>query len=243
MVLFAKAWYKIVPDVILCVQVRMLRYHGFDMTFGIVPFVCFKAVELDLGRFQSVSSYWREFPEERKQFYIAMHGYPGEKSDRFAWSIDSATYNLHDERKYGVLLEYWGDVFEKTVAPFLFKVHDLSSAFEAIGDYLEFKGIYDDKLGRIVHKRHYWADHMPLFLKLGKHEEMMTFFESIDSDIARFEKLANDAMQSNRYESPFWLYKLVKNGDLDGIKDMLDHLEDEAIAWIQKNKLQFQSDG
>lgn len=228
------AWYKIVPDVILCVQVRKLRYHGFDMTFGIVPFVCFKAFELNLGCFQSESSYWREHPEDRARFNDAMSA--------ISWSTDSVTYNLHDERKYGVLLEYWGDVLEKTVAPFLFKVHDLPSAFEAIGDYLEFHGIYDDKLGRIVHKRHYWPYHVSLFLKLGKYEEAMAFVEQSDYDIAYIEKLANDALEAKRYDSQFLLYTLVKKGDSAGIKAALEHAENEALSWIRKNKLQLQSD-
>lgn len=237
------AWYKTVPDIILCAEVRSLRGKAFDLCFGIVPFVCYSKFKLNLSCFQPDGAYRRMYPDKEKQFYSELYEMTINPSPRFSFSIDSTERELKDERKYHVLLKYWGEVFDKMIAPFLLNVNDLIGAVAAIGEYNKFNGHWSSDEGRLIHDVHYWPDHTPVFVKLGQIDEAEKCLESFvkdrikDHGADRVEKLADDARDSNNLSSLFLWYKMLRDNDVDGMNKAIQTLESEARAWIKKEKL------
>ena len=237
------SWYKIVPDVILCAEVRSLRGKAFDVCFGIVPFVCYDNCKLNLSCFQPESAYSRAFCDMKRSFYSEMYERPVITEPGFFFSIDSTERELKDDRKYQVFLKYWGDIYEKAIAPFLLKVTDLNSAVEAIGEYSKFES------HRVINARAsddnslYLPYHAPIFMKLGEVEKAKNCLHSFisirieDDGEEQIELEARDALDSGNIGDMYLWYKLLKDNDIEGMKKLVAALEGNALAWIEKEKL------
>ena len=237
-------WFKAVPDVLLCVQIRKNRGLAFDMTFGIIPFVCIKSLELNPGRFQPDAIYAREYRSELIRYYNELNGMQLEDRPRFLFSIDSTEKRLKDERQYDVLLRYWGDVFDKIAAPFLFSVRDLESAVDAIGDFYKYRGRFDSEKRALVFERAYTPDDMAAFMKLGKTQEAMKYWDGFiraqvhsEQDMLELERKAEQARSEGKYTSVSLWYWLMKNDDKEGMEIVVSELEKHAYSWLAKNKI------
>lgn len=60
-------WYRVIPDVVLCVELQKLKYHAFRISYGIVPFSCYLFHNLELANFRIESENW----EKNRDKYVA----------------------------------------------------------------------------------------------------------------------------------------------------------------------------
>ena len=237
------AWFKVIPDTVLCVEVRSLRGPAFDVTFGIIPLVCIKPFELNMGCFQVQGDYSREYNDYKLKFCreltseIAYHG------SEPLYHIESAVYNLKDERKYNVLLQYWGDVYERMIKPYIQSIKTVEEAVEAIGNYLEFRGRWDMRKHTFIHDRSYPIDYMPVFMKLGRSQEVLNCWDEfiagrIESDekVKKIETAANRAFKDGEYSNRFLWYWIMRNNDCEKMDIVVDELEKYGYAWLAKTQ-------
>ncbi len=238
-------WYKVLPDVVVCMGVRKTHGRGFDVCFGIVPFVCIPSLQLNMNCFQSDGAYYRSFKEDYISFYDRLYGIPEFASDHFKYTIDSTTDALRSPDKYIIILEYWSDVINKTMLPFMLNVRDLETAMEEIGRYNKFSGHWDPVKKELCHEEAYQYVHIPAFMKLERTAEVMRFFGSFiegekESCIKRgttLEQRAEQALESGDYCSTYlWCQLLIDNKRTE-MSHVVKELEKEAYSWLNDNSL------
>ncbi len=220
------SWYKIIPDVILCVELRKLRYSAFDIVFGIVPFACFSEFRWNIGCFQPEVLY----SQTHAQRLIDKYGLARN------WRQDSTIHALKDPNSYPIYAELWTGVFDEIIEPCISSVHDLASACKSIGGYL---GTIHSK------EHHYYPSHAPMFMKLGMVSEAMHCLDSfmecreelINSSENYIEKEAEMAWREGRLANPFLYYWLCQTDDAERMAEIVRNNEEAAQKWIEMQGL------
>lgn len=239
------SWYKVLPDVVVCMGVRKTHGRGFDVSFGIVPFVCIPSLQLNMNCFQSGGAYNRSFKADVMSFYDRLYGIPEFASDRFSYTIDSTTDALRSPDKYGILMEYWTDVINKTMLPFMLNVRDLETAMNEIGRYMKFSGHWDPAKMELCNEEAYLYVHIPAFMKLKRTAEAIHFFGSFikeqkSSCIKRgttLEQQAERALECRDYCSThLWCQMLIDNNQSE-MRHVVEELEKEAYSWLNATRL------
>ena len=194
-----------------------------------------------MGYFQAQGVYSRKYSDYQMKFYRELTGDIAYHGSEFFYHVDSAVYNLKDERKYIVLLQYWGDVYERTIKPFIQSVKTLEEAVEAIGNYLEFRGRWDMRKHSFIHDKSYLIDHMPVFMKLGRSQEVLNCWDEFiedrietDEKIERMESTANRAFKDGDYSNRFLWYWIMRNNDCEKMSIVVNELEKYGYAWLAK---------
>ena len=232
------AWFKAVPDVLLCVQIRKMPMKAFTLEYGIVPCVCAYPMRYWLTPFQCDSTFNRLYPEEVKKTHERLFGRVSHPMNH-SYTICCLETDLKDTKKYSVLLDYWNQVFDKTVSPFIYEVYDLESALKAIGDFAEFDFSEDPETHEIVHKRFVPPMYMPAFMKLGKIMEAMNYWKPFlkARKVVDIEQEAREALEQGHYECQSLWYYSMSNNNAETIYNIVKYLESEGIKWLKSERL------
>lgn len=229
-------WYKVMPDVILCVEMQKLGFHAFRINYGIVPLSCYLYFNLELATYETEQVNWQKNKEKyRLQFNLP---YNLDNQNHF-WCPDSTSYSLRDPKEYPFYFAFWTDAVNELILPALLPIHDLNSASEMIEQlWISEKSQYE-----------YYA-YAPMFIKMGEYEKASNCLASY------INHWTPDGISNNNYiqmkaeeawkawktkgthiKSPFLWQWLIQTNDHERLDELIDANETAALAWIKKNGL------
>ena len=232
-------WYKVVPDVILSVALESLRFRGFRINFGIVPFSCFLSYYPNMTESDILMLHWRNHEQEYiERFHIDTH-----PEDPYFWFYpDSTTDALKNPNKYPFYEAVWKGAFEEIAYPLVTSVEDLYSARKAIETYKT------ERFGVS-----YTFHDLGMLVKLGRLDdasEVIKDFINRREDIQKrirqdhhyIENVAEESWKNwekgdARVISDIILWQwLIQTNDVDRMNALISESETAALKWAKAKK-------
>ncbi len=229
-------WYKVIPDVILCVELQKLSFHAFRINYGIVPLSCYLYYNLELATYETEGLNWHKNKEKYKTLF---HLPCDSDNQHHFWHPDSTTYSLKDPQKYPFYLAFWEDAVNEIILPTLQPIHDLKSASETIEQlWINEKSKYE------------YYSYAPMFIKMGEYEKAMSCLAQYINrwtpkgirDNSYIQMEATEAWgawktKGTHINSPFLWQWLIQTNDYERLNELIAANETAAATWITKNKL------
>lgn len=229
-------WYKVIPDVILCVELQKLGFHAFRINYGIVPFSCYLFYNLELATYEIENSNWNK----NKDKYISQFNLPcGSENREHFWHPDSTAYSLKDPQKYPFYLTFWTDAVNEIVMPALQSIHDLKSASDTI-----------EQLWSKETDLYEYFRYAPMFIRMGEYGKAMNCMAPYinqwspggNRDDSFTQMKATEAWNAwktkgTHIRSPFLWQWLIQTNDHSRLDELIAANESAALTWIKKNKL------